>query len=185
VDDSRQISDIEDIVKRSTLLYSPPEIGAAIISMAEELTHHYGTSYPVILCVMNGGVVVTGQILPLLNFPCELDYIHATRYQGEMTGERVRWLVQPQVSLVGRDVIILDDIYDVGITLNEIVAYCEERGARSVKTAVLVNKKHTRKAGEGANFVALECPDKFLFGYGMDYRGYLRNAAGIFAVEEN
>jgi len=185
LDDSRQISDIEDIVKRSTLLHAPEEIRCAIAAMAQKLTAHYGASYPVILCVMNGGVVITGQILPLLNFPCELDYIHATRYQGEMTGERVRWLVQPQVSLVGRDVIILDDIYDVGITLNEIIAYCEERGARSVKTAVLVNKQHNRKAGQGADFVGLECPDKFLFGYGMDYRGYLRNAAGIFAVEEN
>jgi hypoxanthine phosphoribosyltransferase len=85
----------------------------------------------------------------------------------------------------GRTVLILDDILDEGVTMDSIALYCREQGATEVLLAVLVEKLHLRKVQPGmrADFSGLEVGDRFLFGYGLDYKGYWRNAAGIYAVK--
>jgi len=89
------------------------------------------------------------------------------------------------VSFIDRDVLIVDDILDEGHTLSAIIEFCKHAGARSVHTAVLIDKDHDRKASPDlkANYVGLPCVDRYIFGYGMDYKGYWRNANGIFAVK--
>jgi hypoxanthine phosphoribosyltransferase len=79
-------------------------------------------------------------------------------------------------------VLIVDDILDEGITLDQVVRACEEDGAAGVHTAVLVAKRRPHR--READFVGVEVPDRYLFGYGMDYRGYFRNASGIFGVAD-
>jgi hypoxanthine phosphoribosyltransferase len=85
---------------------------------------------------------------------------------------------------VGRNVLIVDDILDEGITLQELIKYCEQEGVSSVHTAVLVNKLHDRKHLDTADYIGLTVEDRYVFGYGMDYKGYLRNVPGIYAVDE-
>ena len=172
--------EIDNVISKATRLFTVEEVDSALQQLAHELSDTYSTKNPVILTVMTGGMVVSGRLLPFLNFPLEVDYLHVTRYQAKMVGENIRWLVQPLTSLIGRHVIILDDIHDVGATLDEIVDYCSERGARSVKTVALANKQHDRKIS-AVDYYALEVPDRFIFGCGMDYFGYWRNAPGIFA----
>ena len=133
---------------------------------------------------MNGGLIVTGLLLSKLDFPLQQDYIHATRYRGETSGGDLDWITEPRHSLSGRHVLIVDDILDEGLTLAAIVDYCRNAGAVSVDTVVLVEKIHDRKQGIQANYVGLKTEDRYLFGYGMDYKGYLRNAPGIFAVND-
>lgn len=166
-------------------LYSLEEVDAAIDRLARELRRDYTDRDPVFLVIMNGGVVFAGRLLPKLDFPLEQDYLHATRYLAETTGGEVQWLVTPSADLAGRDVVILDDILDHGTTLVAIVEACLAQGAASVNTAVLVDKLHQRKCQPGlkATYTGLETEDAYLFGCGMDYKGYWRNAAGIFAVE--
>ena len=136
------------------------------------------------LCVMNGGLIFSGQLLPRLVFPLEVEYVHATRYGQETVGGGLNWLVRPAVALQGRTVVLLDDILDEGVTLAAIAGYCREQGAAEVLTAVLVDKLHDRKVSPGfkADFTALETVDRFLFGYGLDYQGFWRNAPGIYAL---
>ena len=99
-------------------------------------------------------------------------------------GSELEWHRLPALSLHGRDVLILDDILDEGATLAAVVAHCRAQRAARVLTAVLVDKRHERKVtGIRADFVGLRVEDRYLYGYGMDYRGYLRNAAGIYAVD--
>ena len=124
----------------------------------------------------------TGQLLPRLNFPLELDYIHATRYLGTTAGGELHWLKYPTISLLDRTVLVIDDILDEGLTLSAIVEYCQRAGARQVLTAVMLEKQHARKAAIKADFVGLLVPDRYVFGYGMDYQDQLRYAAGIYAV---
>ena len=114
-----------------------------------------------------------------------MDYLHATRYSGETTGGDIEWIVTPTMPLLNRDVIIVDDILDVGTTLVAIIEACKSQGAASVATCVLVDKKHDRKAAPGlkADFTGVEAEDAYLFGCGMDYKSYWRNAPGIYAVE--
>lgn len=168
-------------------LYSLTEVDAAIARLADDLSRDYASRDPLIITIMNGGVVLAGRLLPLLDFPLQIDYLHASRYLGKTEGHEVEWIVTPRQSLAGRDVIIVDDILDVGTTLLAIVAACKTQGAASVATAVLVDKRHERKAAPDlkADYTALEVEDAYVFGCGMDYKHYWRNAPGIFAVKEN
>ena len=84
-----------------------------------------------------------------------------------------------------RHVLIIDDILDEGLTLAAIVEYCQNNGAQTVETAVLVDKRHNRKHFSKANYVGVEVNDRYVFGYGMDYKGYLRNVNGIYALGED
>ena len=86
----------------------------------------------------------------------------------------------------GRDILLVDDILDEGNTLVAVMDYLRGQDVASIQTAVLVNKQHDRKASAGftANYVGFELEDKYLFGYGMDYQGYLRNVAGIYAIDD-
>jgi len=137
-----------------------------------------------LLCVMTGGLVTASELFIRLDFPLQLDYLHATRYQGGTRGSELQWITRPSQDLEGRTVLVVDDILDEGLTLAAILDYCREQGAAAVYSMVLVEKQHDRKASDlKADFVGLPVEDRYVFGYGMDYHGYLRNVRGIYAVE--
>jgi hypoxanthine phosphoribosyltransferase len=174
---------IKQVRAEAECIFTAEQTDAALERLAEENTARHRDNNPLVICVMNGGLIVAGCLLSRLDFPLEQDYLHATRYQGDTQGGELSWIVEPQLSLKGRQVLIVDDILDEGFTLAAIVEYCEKAGASSVVTVVLVEKKHNRKQGIHADYVGLKTQDRYLFGYGMDYKGYLRNAPGIFAVK--
>jgi len=166
-------------------LYGPAEIHAALDRMAEEITATLGDTLPVVLCVLTGGIIPTGHLLTRLAFPLESDYLHATRYRGQTSGREVEWVSEPGVSLAGRTVLVVDDILDEGNTLVDVIRFCKEAGAAQVYTAVLIRKRHDRRIPNvRADFVGLEVDDRYVFGFGMDYKGYLRNLNGIYALGE-
>lgn len=171
------------IFREAECLYSATQVQSAMDSMASEIERDFSEKNPIILSVMTGAIIVTGHLLTRLSFPLEIDYIHATRYRKDIIGGDITWLAEPKTSLKGRAVIIVDDILDEGITLSEIKKYCKNAGASEVACAVLVDKQHERKNGLKADYVGLEIEDRYIFGYGMDYKGHLRNAAGIYAVK--
>jgi hypoxanthine phosphoribosyltransferase len=135
---------------------------------------------------MTGGLIVSSELFTRLQFPVQLDYLHATRYQGTRGGNVLKWITQPSQDLRGRTLLVVDDILDEGLTLAAILEYCWEQGAEAVYSAVLVEKIHERKLDDlQADFVGLRVEDRYLFGYGMDYHGYLRNVKGIYAVADS
>jgi hypoxanthine phosphoribosyltransferase len=161
---------------------SAEEVQAALQRVAGEITGRLAKSYPLVLVVMGGAVVFAGQILPLLRFPIDLDYIHASRYGAETRGADVDWRVKPPASVRGRAVLVLDDILDGGQTMDAIRSRLFELGAASFHCAVLVEKKLNVKKPIHADFVGLEIEDRFVFGYGMDAKGYWRNLPEIRAM---
>ncbi len=171
------------VLQEADCLYTQAEVEQQLDRMAAEITVRHQHSNPIFLCVMTGAVVPAGHLLTRLNFPLELDYIHATRYAGATTGGDVAWETEATISFEDRDIIVFDDILDEGVTLAAIVDYCRQQGARNVFTAVLIEKSHDRKQGIRADYVGLEIVDRYVFGYGMDYHGYLRNVPGIYAVK--
>jgi hypoxanthine phosphoribosyltransferase len=179
------IAQANKVLAEADLLITETEVKAAISRMAREITGQLKDSCPVLMCVMNGGLIFTGQLLTSLVFPLEVDYVHATRYGHKINGTHLNWTVRPQLDLKGRTVLLLDDILDEGVTLAAIADYCRQQGAAEVFMAVLVEKLHLRKVTPGmrANFTGIEVGDRFLFGYGLDYKGYWRNAPGIYAVK--
>lgn len=175
---------IRHVFSCATCIYSKQQVEAALDKLATEISYKLAHSNPIFLCVVVGGIVPLGNLLPRLDFPLEVDYVHATRYNGETRGGVLKWLAKPSCDMKGRTIVIVDDILDGGVTLNEILAYCRDQQAESVYSAVLVDKQDARLP-EGlpeADFTGLRVDNHYVFGYGMDYKGYLRNAPGIYMV---
>jgi hypoxanthine phosphoribosyltransferase len=164
---------------------SAGEVQAAVQRVADEITAKLAESYPVVLVVMGGAVIFAGQILPLLRFPIDFDYIHASRYGAQTRGANVDWRVKPPASVRGRAVLVLDDILDGGQTMDAIREQLLGLGATSFHSAVLVEKKLKVEKPIHADFVGLEIEDRFVFGYGMDAKGYWRNLPEIRAMRES
>lgn len=179
------VAELRQVFEEADCLVTEQEVYRAIDTLAAEISATLHDRNPLLLCVMNGGLILTGQLLPRLRFPLQAEYLHATRYRQETSGGILEWKHQPDTELRGRTVLIVDDILDEGTTLEAIADYCRAQGADQVFTAVLVDKQHDRKARPGlrADFTGLTVADRFLFGFGMDYKGYWRNAPGIYAVK--
>ncbi len=177
--------DIRVIYEKATCIHSREAVEHALDDMALAISKEVSEVYPVFLCVVVGGIIPLGNLLTRIIFPLEINYIHATRYRGALVGSDLIWQAKPTCSLKDKVVVIVDDILDSGLTLSEIIRYCEEQGAKKVLTAVLVDKHHARQPGglKKADFTGLVVDGHhYVFGYGMDYRNYLRNAPGIFAI---
>lgn len=173
----------EQVYREADCLYDRKQVEAAIATMAQAISSDLANSNPLVLTVMSGGLVPAGYLLSHLDFPLQIDYIHASRYRGATAGGELEWRVTPRFALEDRHVLIVDDILDEGLTLQAIIDACHNAGAASVRSAVLVRKQHERNIGIEADYVGLEVEDRYVFGFGMDYHEYLRNAPGIYAVK--
>ena len=171
------------------LVFSKQQINAALDKLADKLTTQLKNDNPVVLCVMQGGLLFSGHLIPKLNCMLEIDYIHVTRYNNGTSGGEILWKAYPATSLKDRVVLILDDILDEGKTLQAIIQYCEAQGAAKVEAAVLLRKKHDRCIGHHrtdkplTGNIALTVEDKYVFGFGMDYNGLYRQLDSIYALE--
>lgn len=179
------VDEANGILADADLLADAETVQFALDRMAREIGSELRDKSPVVICIMNGGLIFTGQLLPRLAFPLQVDYVHATRYGSGTAGGDLTWLVRPTTQLSGRGVLLLDDILDEGITLTAIADWCMKQGAEKVWTAVLVDKQHKRKVRPGiqADFTGIVTEDRFLFGCGLDYKGYWRNAPGIYGLK--
>ncbi|KMQ85786.1 hypoxanthine-guanine phosphoribosyltransferase [Lasius niger] len=133
---------------------------------------------------MHGALIFAGQLALKIATDLEFDYVHATRYRGGATGGQLHWLRAPQLPLVGRCVLLVDDILDEGHTLKAVREDCLRRGAKQVLIVTLCRKLHDRLApGIESDFNGLDLPDRYVFGYGMDYREQGRNLPAIYALK--
>ena len=172
------------------LVFSNTEISSALDKLANRLNLQLKGETPVVLCVMQGGLVFSGQLIPRLECMLEIDYIHATRYDNQTTGSDLVWKSYPVTPLKDRTVLIMDDIIDEGNTLKSIIQYCESQGATKIVSAVLLKKIHNRCLEHDCikisliDNIALTVEDKYVFGFGMDHNGLYRQFHSIYAVEE-
>ena len=171
-------------LRDSDLVASAGEVQSAVQRLAGEIERQLGERYPLVLAVMGGAVIFAGQILPLLRFPLDFDYVHASRYGAATSGAGLEWRVRPPELVKGRAVLVLDDILDHGETMNAIRNRLLELGAETVHCAVLVEKILPNKKPITPDFVGLKIPDRFVFGCGMDAKGFWRNLPEIRAMRE-
>ena len=171
-------------LENSDLVSSAAEVEAAIGRLAAAIEERFRDKYPLVLVVMGGAVVFAGQLLPRLRMPLDLDYIHASRYGAAISGGGIDWRVGPPQGVRGRTVLVLDDILDGGQTMAAIRNRVLQLGAESFSCAVLVEKNLPGPKPLAADFVGLRIPDRFVFGCGMDAKGYWRNLPEIRAMRE-
>ena len=177
------MTNLADALLNSELLSDHAEIDSAIARIAANIRDDYIDERPVYLTVMHGGMLFAAQLALQVGIDLEFDYLHATRYRGATTGSGLAWLHRPATPLEGRRVLIADDILDEGHTLKSVRNWCQDQGAAEVRIAVLCVKNHDRRVeGIEADYVALEVPDRYVYGFGMDYHEQGRNLRGIYAL---
>lgn len=174
--------ELRDVLANADCLHDEHAVAAAVTALAEKVNADCTGQCPLVLVVMNGGMLPAGWLLPKFDFLFELDYVHATRYRGNTTGSELHWLARPHKPLQGREVVLVDDILDEGVTLREIAQWCREQGARSVRTVVLVQKDLGRPAAMIADHVGLMVENRYVFGCGMDYKEHFRHLPALYAL---
>jgi hypoxanthine phosphoribosyltransferase len=174
----------QHLLQRAELLCGEADVARALNRVAGEISARLAASYPLVLAVANGALVFAGELLPRLSFALEFEVIRVSRYRDQTTGGALNWLLAPQAELRGRSVLVLDDILDEGMTLHAIREHVMRAGAQAFYSAVLVDKHLGRPKPMQADFVGLQVPDRYVFGCGMDVKGYWRNLPAIYALKE-
>ncbi|MCW5576918.1 MAG: hypoxanthine-guanine phosphoribosyltransferase [Burkholderiales bacterium] len=164
------------------LIVAPGEIRSALERVSREITAVLADRHPLVLAVMRGGVVFAGQLLPMLPFPLDFDYVDATRYGDATRGGELQWRVDVPASVRGRVVLVVDDILDEGHTLAAIRGRLLAAGALQVLIAVFADKQLPRTKPVAADFAGVGVPDRYVFGFGMDVRGEWRNLPAVYAL---
>jgi hypoxanthine phosphoribosyltransferase len=169
--------------RRAVRVHCARDVGRALTRMAHDIGRDLGAANPVLLAVMRGGVYTAVELSRRLSFPHEFDYVHVTRYRNGTRGAEVEWRVRPSASLAGRSVLIVDDILDKGRTLAALQRALTKLGVSQQRTAVLIVKRLRRSIDRPAvDYSGLVVGDSYVFGCGMDYRGYWRNLPAIYSL---
>ncbi|MFC7302496.1 hypoxanthine-guanine phosphoribosyltransferase [Cognatiluteimonas weifangensis] len=182
------VPELATALANADIVHDHTAIERAIARMAARIRNDYAGSVPVYLTVMHGGLPFAGQLALALGargLDLQFDYLHATRYRGATSGGTLVWKHRPETPLRGRRVLLVDDILDEGHTLATVRAWCLQQGAREVRIAALTVKRHDRCVpGLVADYAGLEVPDRYVFGYGMDYHEQGRNLPAIYALRD-
>ncbi len=174
---------LADALAHAELLHDRSELQGLISTMGTHIDAALDGERAVFLTVMNGALIFAGELALAIRTDLEFDYVHATRYRGNTTGSALQWLREPMVPLRNRVVLLVDDILDEGHTLKAVRDDCYQRGARRVLIATLCTKAHNRVAeGIAPDFNGVVLPDRYVFGFGMDYHEQGRNLPGIYAL---
>lgn len=172
------------VLEAADLVCPASAVAEAVARLGREITAAVGDSFPLVLCVMRGGLIFGGQLLPLLKFPLELDYLDLTRYGDSTRGAEIVWNAVPAAGVEGRVVLVLDDILDEGRTLAAVREKLLALGAARVLSAVFADKAIGRRKACVPDFTGVSLPDRYVFGFGMDVRGAWRNLPEIYALKE-
>lgn len=172
------------LLEEADVICPPDVVHDAVVRMAGEITAQMKDDFPVVLSVMGGATVFTGQLLPKLAFPLEFGAIEVTRYNNDIQGREITWRLPPRDNVRGRTVLVVDDILDEGITLAAIRMKLLEMGARKVMSAVFADKDIGRDKPVKADFVGVVVPNRYVFGFGMDAYGLWRNLPAIYALKD-
>lgn len=170
-----------DALRTAREVRSAAAMQAALDRMAEQISAKLGDSNPVFVAVMHGGVFAAVELSRRVTFPHEFDYVHLTRYKGALEGGEIDWIVRPRESLRGRAVLVVDDILDHGLTLAALLVELKALGVAALYSAVLVSKPK-RRVGRRVevDFIGTTIDEAYVFGCGMDYKGYWRGLPGLF-----
>ncbi len=171
-------------IKDKTFSLSIPEVEilAAVHRVAEEINRDIFDKNPLFICVLNGAFMFAGDLMKTIDFPCEITFIKLSSYDGLYTSGAVKEIIGLNESVVGRNVVVVEDIVDTGITMERILSSLRAKGANDIRVATFLQKPDALQRDITVDYVAMKIPNDFIVGYGLDYDGYGRNLKDIYTV---
>ena len=162
-------------IPEEEILKAVKEVGLAINRDLE------GTN-PLFICVLNGAFMFAGDLMKTINIPCEITFIKLSSYDGLYTSGTVKEIIGLNESVVGRNVVVVEDIVDTGITMERILSSLKAKGASDIRIATFLQKPDALQKDINVDYVAMKIPNDLIVGYGLDYDGYGRNLNDICTV---
>lgn len=167
------------------VLYTEQQIREKVKEMGQKISEEYKGKELVLIGVLKGSVPFMADLLKEITIPCFMDFMAVSSYGASTTSSGVvRILKDLDFEIEGKDVLIVEDIIDTGITLRYLVEYLKGRKPNSVEIACLLNKQERRKIEISAKYLGFDVPDYFLVGYGLDFAEKYRNLPYVGILKE-
>ena len=170
--------------KRFKTFIPEEQIMKEVARVADEINRDLSGANPLFISVLNGSFMFTADLMKHLTMPCEVSFVKLASYEGTSSTGKVKELVGLGDDITGRTVVIVEDIVDTGLTMKQLVETLRARGPKDIKIATLLVKPDKLKVELDINYVAMNIPNDFIVGYGLDYDGLGRNYRDIYTVIE-
>ncbi len=176
------MSNIQIKDKQFALSIPEEDIQKAVKQVGEEINRDLAGTNPLFICVLNGAFMFAGDLMKVINIPCEITFIKLSSYEGLYTSGTVKEIIGLNESVVGRNVVVVEDIVDTGVTMERILGSLRAKGASNIHIATFLQKPDALQRDIKVDYVAMKIPNDFIVGYGLDYDGYGRNLKDIYTV---
>jgi len=164
---------------------TPAQIEEAVKNVAERINKDYAGREPLFICVLNGAYIYAADLYRRINLHSEITFVRLKSYEGTSTTGTVRMVIPLQEDIKDRDIIVIEDIVDTGITMHGFKQLLKEQGARSVAvTSFLFKSEALQHADAKPEYIGVSIPNQFILGYGLDYDGYCRNLDAIYVLRK-
>ncbi len=160
------------------------QIQETVARMAAKMDHDLSGKDPLFLAILNGSFMFAGDLFQKLAIPCRISFVKMASYLGTGSTGQVHQLIGLQESVAGRNLVILEDIIDTGLTIFKLLEHLETLKPETIKVATLLFKPDAFKADFPIDYLGMKIPNKFVVGYGLDYNGYGRNYPDIYKLKE-
>ena len=175
---------IEIKEKKFSLFINEFEIQLAISKMATKMNQELAEKNPLFICVLNGAFMFASDLMKKIKIPCEICFVRYASYDGLETTGNVKELMGIHSNISGRNVVVLEDIVDTGITMTHLLSLLKNKSIAEIKVASLLLKPEALQCEVQVDYLGLEIPNNFIVGYGLDYDGYGRNFKDIYTIVE-
>ncbi|NLI71790.1 MAG: hypoxanthine phosphoribosyltransferase [Bacteroidales bacterium] len=168
--------------KRFRLSITHEEIQEAVKKVGETINKDLADTNPLFICVLNGAFMFAGDLMKIVDIPCQITFVKLSSYEGLVTTGTVKEVIGLNESVVGRNVVVVEDIVDTGITMEKIIKSLEAKGAADIKVVTFLQKPAALQRDIKIDYIAMKIPNDFIVGYGLDYDSYGRNLKDIYTV---
>ncbi len=171
-------------IKDKTFELSIPEVEIleAVKKVGEAINNDLADLNPLFIGVLNGAFMFAADLMKFVNIPCEITFVKLASYEGLYTTGNVKEILGLNESVIGRNVVVVEDIVDTGITMERILSSLKVKGTASIRVATFLQKPDALQRDIEINYIAMKIPNDFIVGYGLDYDGYGRNLRDIYTV---
>lgn len=168
--------------KTFSLSITEAEIQKAVKKVGDDINRDLIDKNPLFICVLNGAFMFAADLMKTVNLPCEITFIKLSSYEGLYSTGAVKEMIGLNESVVGRNVVVIEDIVDTGLTMERILASLQAKGANEIRIATFLQKPDALQRDIKIDYIAMKIPNDFIVGYGLDYDGYGRNLKEIYTV---